>query len=111
MSLKESFEKFSSHYSLSCSDLWPIFGSDELSGLSDIRNKLIHSGPLPGNLINALITADFHLSIYLERVLTVILGWSVENTNVSPSRLRFMQDLVIDFHSDSKTIKVFMTNS
>ncbi|MFW1026335.1 hypothetical protein ACEWBM_22135 [Vibrio parahaemolyticus] len=111
LSLKESFEKFSSHYSLFCSDLWPIFGSDELSGLSDIRNKLIHGDPLPRNLFGALITANFHLSIYLERVLTVILGWSVENTNVSLSRLRMFAGELVDFHSDSKTIKVSMTNS
>lgn len=111
MSLKESFEKFASHYGLIYNDLWPIFGTEELSGLSDIRNKLIHGNPLPRNLFCSLITANFHLSIYLERLLTLILGWSVEKTNVSLSRLHMFSGELVDFHSDSKTIKGFMSNS
>lgn len=111
LSLKESFEKFLSHYSLYYHDLWPLFGNDEFCGLSDIRNKLIHGDPLPRNLFSALLTANFHLSIYLERALTVILGWSVEKTNVSLSRLHMLAGEFVNFHSDSKTIKVSMTNS
>ncbi|UQV24236.1 hypothetical protein [Vibrio sp. J383] len=111
LSLKESFEKFSSHYGLFYNDLWPIFGTEELSGLSDIRNKLIHGDTLPRNLFCALITANFHLSIYLERLLTLILGWRVEKTNVSLSRLHIFSGELVDFHSDCKTIKVFMSNS
>lgn len=111
LSLKESFEKFQGHYNLFYKDLWPIFGTSEFGGLSDIRNILIHGEPLPRGLFNALVSANAHLHIYIERALVVILGWNVEKTDIGISQLSVSPRGEEDFHRNSKDIKLFMSKN
>lgn len=88
ISLQTAFEKFCAEYNLDLTDLWPVFNTDETFGLSEIRNRLIHGDPLSSECYNALWTAEQNLRYMLERVLIKVLGWPVDETNVSKGFLR-----------------------
>jgi hypothetical protein len=86
-SIREAFDIFCRNYRIFLSDLWPVFGDKDAIGLVDIRNKLIHGDPFPGELVGALGLASIHLRITLERALVRVLGWDIGNTKVAPAYL------------------------
>lgn len=89
VSLREAYELFCKEYSIGLADLWPIFGENDLVGLVDIRNKLIHGDPFPhDDMFGPLVVAKEHLIYILERVLTRILKWNVAETKINPDYLR-----------------------
>ena len=62
--------------SVFAADLWPIEGSDEKLGLKEIRNKLTHG--VPGKIESqALAVAHWHFSIFIERLIFVMVGAEV----------------------------------
>jgi hypothetical protein len=83
ISLSTAFEKFCRHYHIDLSDLWPLFKTRDIVGLSDIRNKLIHGDKLPDKFHDALWVAEENLRFMIERILIKILGFSVHRTEVS----------------------------
>ena len=85
--LQIAYEKFCSTYDIDFSDLWPLFTKDNIIGLSDIRNKLIHGDEFHYKYHDSLWVAEENLRFMLERSLIKILGWSVENTEVSKKNL------------------------
>jgi hypothetical protein len=62
-----------SHYA---ADLWPIEGSKGKPGLKEMRNKLTHSTYDKVNS-QALAVARWHFSIFIERLVFVLLGAEV----------------------------------
>lgn len=57
-------------------DLWPIEGSDGKLGLKEIRNKLTHG--VHGKIdFQALAVAHWHFSIFIERLIFVMVGAEV----------------------------------
>ncbi len=87
VSLREAFDAFCEKYSIDITDLWPVFEEKGVTGLSDIRNKLIHGDPFPTDLFGGLSVANEHLEYTLERVILRVLGWDVGKTNISPAYL------------------------
>ena len=69
---------FKEHPALSffAADLWPIEGSDGRLGLKEIRNQLTHGvyGKIESQ---ALAVAGWHFSIFIERLIFVIVGAEV----------------------------------
>lgn len=88
VSLREVFELFCKNNSIDLADLWPVFGENGRVGLADIRNKLIHGDPFSHDMMNPLIMANEHLKYVLERVLSRVLQWDIEETKVNPAYLR-----------------------
>lgn len=83
ISLSTAFENFCKHYDIDLSDLWHLFKTGDIVGLSDIRNKLIHGDEFPDQLHDALWVAEENLRFMIERILIKILGFSVDKTEVS----------------------------
>jgi hypothetical protein len=88
VSLRETFDLFCKKYSINLADLWPVFGNNELVGLVEIRNKLIHGDPFPHDMFGSLIVAREHLIYILERVLVRVLQWDLTETKINPVYLR-----------------------
>jgi len=88
VSLREAFDEFCKAYSVDLADLWPVFAENPATGLSDIRNKLIHGDPFPQHLIGALSVACEHLEYTLQRVIVGVLSWDVKKTKLNPTYLR-----------------------
>lgn len=89
VSLREAFELFCNNYSINLLDLWPVFGEKGGKvGLAEIRNRIIHGDPFCHDMIDPLIAAKKHLEYVLERVLSRVLQWQIEDTKVSPGYLR-----------------------
>jgi hypothetical protein len=88
VSLREAFDEFCKAYSIVLADLWPVFAENRETGLSDIRNKLIHGDPFPHDLIAALSIACEHLEYILQRVIVGVLGWDVKKTKLNPAYLQ-----------------------
>lgn len=88
VSLREAFDLFCKKYSIDLTDLWPVFGRNDLVGLVDIRNKLIHGDPFPHDMFGSLIVAKEHLLYVIERVLIRILKWNVAETKIRPAYLK-----------------------
>lgn len=68
------------------SDLWPLFGTEALPGLKNIRDKLSHKGGTAVNN-NSIVIATQHLSVLLERLVLAFLGLSIEGSTVSSQYL------------------------
>jgi hypothetical protein len=88
VSLGEAFDAFCGKYAIDLADLWPVVEKKGVTGLSDIRNKLIHGDPFPLDLFGALSVANEHLGYTLERVIVRVLGWDVGETKIKPAYLR-----------------------
>jgi hypothetical protein len=109
VSLREAFDLFCKKYSIDLTDLWPVFGENDLVGLVDIRNKLIHGDPFTHDMFRSLIVAKEHLLYALERVLIRILKWNVAETKISPEYLKARMLVIKDMPKEqtklSKHIK------
>lgn len=87
-SARSVFERFCTRFNVEVTDLWPVFGSYEVPGLADIRNRLAHGELPPADAIGALGVALTHLERLLERCLLSVLGYPVEQSRVSPVAVR-----------------------
>ncbi len=84
-SVRGKFEAFlrvyptMNHY---CADLWPVFGSEKVRGLKDIRDAMAHGR---GSFVSGdvIAVAQWHLAILLERVIFVLLGMTLPD-GISP---------------------------
>jgi hypothetical protein len=85
--LRIVFEQFCSEYNIDVSDLWPLYRTGNMIGLSDIRNKLIHGDKISYDYIKMLSDAEDSLHYMIERILLAIMGYPVENSDVSKSTL------------------------
>ena len=111
VSLREAFDLFCRKYSIDFADLWPVFGEEDLVGLVDIRNKLIHGDPLPRDMLRPLVVAKEHLIYILERALTSILRWSVAETKISPDYLRTNMLVIKDMPSERAKLSQYIIGS
>jgi len=91
--------------------LWPVFGENDLVGLVDIRNKLIHGDPFPHDMFGSLIVAKEHLLYVLERVLIRILKWNVAETKISPEYLKTHMLVIKDMPTEQTKLSEYMTGS
>jgi hypothetical protein len=89
ISLRDTLQHFCHSSSCDLSDLWPIFPSDGMVGLSDLRNLLVHGDPVAASFPVELLTARESLRWSLERVLTNMLEWPIDRTEVDPQYLRW----------------------
>jgi len=108
VSLREAFELFCKDYSIDLADLWPVFGGNELTGLADIRNKLIHGDPFCHEMINPLIVANEHLKYTLERVLSRVLQWDIAETKVNPVYLQTYTSIIMDMPSEQAILSEYV---
>lgn len=85
LSLKESTQIFLTDFNVKIEDSWPLFDNKPqgVTGLSTIRNVLIHGDLLPPELLINIAIALEHLRIILSRCIFCILGWDVSKTNIS----------------------------
>jgi hypothetical protein len=83
ISLQVAYNKFCDFYKIDLSDLWPLFGGNNVVGLADIRNRLIHGDQSLMQFHDSLWVAEESLRFMLERVLVKILGWPEDKTEVS----------------------------
>ncbi|MBU0485345.1 MAG: hypothetical protein KKB30_12640 [Proteobacteria bacterium] len=84
-SFRDKFEAFFRVYPTmtnSCSDLWPILGSDKKRGLREVRHALAHGR---GSFVSldVVAVAEWHLAILLERVIFVLLDMTLPD-GISP---------------------------
>lgn len=89
LSLKESAEMFMTEFNIIIDDAWPLFDDKArgITGLSTIRNVLIHGDLMPSDqLINIAIALE-HLRIILSRCIFCLLGWDVSRTKISEQHL------------------------
>jgi hypothetical protein len=86
--LQAAMITFLSQQALQVDDLWPIFGSREMPGLSEIRNRLAHGDSPPGESLGALGVARTHLSLLLERCLLAALGFPIERSHSTAAYAR-----------------------
>jgi hypothetical protein len=92
--LRAAFDRFCEVQHVKLDDLWPVFGSKATGfGLSDIRNVLVHGGEFPRWDIDVLGTACDHLRWSVERILLSVLGWAVDEADVSPSTLKALPNI------------------
>jgi hypothetical protein len=87
-SIKSAINRFLSLYSIPTDDLWPIFGSPQMPGLAEVRNRLAHGDAPSEDALGALGVAQSHLTILLERCLLSALGYPVERSRARPSSLQ-----------------------
>lgn len=83
--LKDAFTGFSDLHNVFVDDLWPIFGTKDIVGLADIRNRLIHGDSFPSGLIDSLGIAKLHLERVLERAVVGLLGGNIATTRIGPT--------------------------
>ncbi|WP_171095486.1 HEPN domain-containing protein [Usitatibacter rugosus] len=69
-------------------DLWPLVGRKGVKSLYDIRNAIAHGSAMSPSRFHALVAAGHHIEWLLERLICAILGWSLEDTDLSSSELR-----------------------
>jgi hypothetical protein len=86
-SVKAAMNRFLHALAVPTDDLWPIFGSHELPGLSEIRNRLAHGDAPADEATGALGMAKDHLALLLERSLLLALGYSIEHSRASVALL------------------------
>lgn len=65
-------------------DLWPIFCADNGPGIYQICNRLVH-GDFPDSEVFTLSVVNEHLRWLIDRILLGLLGWPVDQSDVSPS--------------------------
>jgi hypothetical protein len=64
-------------------DLWPIFCADNGPSIYQIRNRLVH-GDFPDSEVFTLSIVNEHLRWLIDRILLGLLGWPVDQSDVSP---------------------------
>lgn len=72
-SIKDKFDAFVLMYPKMTeygADLWPVFGTDKVRGLKEVRDALSHGSSVP---LDVLAVAEWHLAILLERVVFMLL--------------------------------------
>jgi len=111
VSLQEAYNLFCKEYSIDLTDLWPIFKENNLVGLVDIRNKLIHGDPFPKDVEGTLLVAEEHLAYVLERVLVRILRWNVDKTQISPRYLKGNISAIRDMPSARKKLTEYINST
>ncbi len=82
ISLREAYDLFCKEYDIELNDLWPLFSQDDIVGLVDVRNRIIHGDPFPREVFGSLIIANEHLKYILERVILRVLNWDVKDSKV-----------------------------
>lgn len=87
ISFKSAFEQFCQYYSIDLSDLWSVTDRNQGVTLSDIRNRLVHGEHFVQEDYQAMIPASKHLIWTVQRMILGVLGWSVENSNISAANL------------------------
>jgi hypothetical protein len=93
-SIKAAIDGFCSRYSVATDDVWPIFGSSEMPGLVEIRNRLPHGDTPSDDSLGALGVAQSHLALLLERFLLSALGYPVERSRANAPG--FQSDAITD---------------
>lgn len=88
VSLAESYADFIRHVRVDVSDLWPVFDCSGGVSLYQLRNWLSHGERLPLAAQENLWVALEHLCWTLERIVLVLLEWSVERSEVRARLLR-----------------------
>lgn len=104
VSLREAFDLFCKNHSIDLTDLWPVFKQNGQIGLADIRNRIIHGDPFSHDMMNPLILANEHLKYVLERVLSRVLQWNIEETKVNPAYLRMGTGIISEQEKLTKYI-------
>ena len=111
VSLREAYRSFCSDISLPTADLWPLFGGRNESGLSDIRNALIHGLEYPEDISEAIATGGFHLEVLLERALLLILGGELDVSKVHEAELKFLYGSdAFEYEDDSRLVYSFLNH-
>jgi len=88
ISFATAFEDFCKHYSVNLDDLWSVTDNSEGISLSQLRNKLVHGEHFDSRHYGAIIHAKEHLRWTIDRMILGILGYPVENSNVSSGQLK-----------------------
>ena len=109
VSLKDAYEYFCVYYSIDTEDLWPVFGKSDFSGLSEVRNRLVHGDTFSKELDDALINAQFHMGILLERVILRVLNWDVSSSNVSRANMKIYDPDILEFLKPGQAIKQYFS--
>jgi hypothetical protein len=94
-----SFIELCKHYDINLLDLWPFFKNNNIAGIYEIRSFLMHGGCLPHDCLEPLVIATDSMIFVLGRVLTKVLGFPLEKTNLAPSTLKtryWAQDRILD---------------
>ena len=111
VSLRDAYTGFCSDLSLPTEDLWPVFGGNGESGLSDIRNALIHGAEYPTHIDEAIARAGFQLDILLKRSLLLVLGIDLSICKVHEAELKFLYGAEgLRYSQDSETLYSFLNN-
>lgn len=110
VSLKEAFEEFCKTYSIYLADLWPVFSEKQEISLSDIRNKLIHGDPFPGDLISPLSIACEHMEYVLQRSIMRVLGWDVGKTKINQTHLRTHLCAIKELPAAKQKLSLYVSN-
>jgi len=84
-SIKNVTTIFFNEINIITSDLWPLFDSIETTGLSTLRNKIIHGDTLPKEAFEHLIAACEHARVYIQRIILNLLHWDLDKSNISVS--------------------------
>lgn len=109
--LQVAFKKFCEFYDFDVSDLWPLFKTNNIIGLSDIRNKLTHGDHFSREFHDALWVAEENIRFMLERALVKILDWPIDKTEVSREFLANQSVALKDMPAEQSRIsKYFSTN-
>ncbi|AVG78426.1 HEPN domain-containing protein [Pantoea ananatis] len=100
-SLKESVSFFFESHNIDISGVWPLFDDKNsgVTGLTTIRNVLIHGDLIPNEYFESIVVAMEHLRILLARCVFCILGWELSQTNINTNHLAkihnfFQQDIL-----------------
>jgi len=81
-SLQQKLNLVLSSWSINQYYLWPLFGTESLPGLKNIRDRLAHSGSM-GVDHQSLDVANRHFCILVERILISLLKLPLEQTNAN----------------------------
>lgn len=104
ISLKSVWKHFCEDQQVDISDLWPLFRKEDVIGLSEIRNWLIHNGPIPEEGFGALMGANENLRWILERVVCSLLYWPLERTTINFKDLQKYDAIFRDMPCDQKKL-------
>ncbi|WP_148101256.1 hypothetical protein [Erwinia sp. 198] len=85
LSFKESAMLFLDQHSIEIGDTWPLFDDkkNNTTGLTTIRNVLIHGDLLPSDQLINIAIASEHLRTILIRCIFSLLGWELSKTKFS----------------------------
>lgn len=84
VSLKDSANDFYLAFNISTEGIWPLFDDKQngVTGLTTLRNVLIHGDLLPSDKLRSIAIACQHLRIFLLRFVFALLGWDYTKTKV-----------------------------